>query len=100
MFSSGRGIRTTTTSMKAYNPVSYRNGSVRPHDNAMCAGPARYAYVEEARRVIGAQLQVAEAYGGRLPEELAGFDRGHPRTPAAYPTSCSPQAWAAASPLL
>lgn len=73
MFSSGRGIRTLTTSMKAYNPVSYRNGSVRPHDNAMCAaGPARYGYVEEARRVIGAQLRWRRPTGGRLPEVLAG----------------------------
>jgi glycogen debranching enzyme len=47
-----------------------------------------------------AQLDVAAAFGGRLPELFAGFERGHPATPAAYPTSCSPQAWASAAPLL
>ena len=98
---SGWGIRTLASSMRAYNPVSYHNGSIWPHDNALCAaGLARYGYVEEAHRVISAQLDAAEVHGGRLPELFAGFDRGRPRSPAAYPTSCSPQAWAAASPLL
>jgi glycogen debranching enzyme len=98
---SGWGVRTLATSMAAYNPVSYHNGSVWPHDNAICAaGLARYGFVEEANRVIGAQLSVAQAQGGRLPELFAGFERGRPASPAAYPTSCSPQAWAAAAPLL
>ena len=60
----------------------------------------RYGFVEEAHRVIEAQLDVAAAFGGRLPELFAGFERGHPATPAVYPTSCSPQAWASAAPLL
>lgn len=98
---SGWGVRTLATSMAAYNPVSYHNGSVWPHDNAICAaGLARYGFMEEAHRVIGAQLAVAQAQGARLPELFAGFERGRPATPAAYPTSCSPQAWAAAAPLL
>lgn len=98
---SGWGIRTLATSMAAYNPVSYHNGSVWPHDNALCAaGLARYGFMEAAQRVIGAQLDVAGAYQNRLPELFAGFERGNPSTPAAYPTSCSPQAWAAAAPLL
>ena len=98
---SGWGVRTLATTMAAYNPVSYHNGSVWPHDNAICAaGLARYGFVEEAHRVIAAQLDVAVAHGGRLPELFAGFDRGNPGTPAAYPTSCSPQAWASAAPLL
>lgn len=98
---SGWGIRTLATSMRAYNPVSYHNGSVWPHDNALCAaGLARYDFVEAAHRVIGAQIDVAAAHDGRLPELFAGFDRGAPPSPAAYPTSCSPQAWAAAAPLL
>lgn len=98
---SGWGIRTLATSMAAYNPVSYHNGSVWPHDNAICAaGLARYGLTEAAQRVIGAQVEVASAYGYRLPELFAGFERGNPSTPAAYPTSCSPQAWAAAAPLL
>lgn len=98
---SGWGIRTLATSMAAYNPVSYHNGSVWPHDNAICAaGLARYGYMEEAHRVIGAQLAVAAHQRGRLPELFAGFDRDQLASPAAYPTSCSPQAWAAAAPLL
>ena len=98
---SGWGIRTLATSMASYNPVSYHNGSVWPHDNALCAaGLARYGYVEEAHRVIRAQLRVADALGGRLPELFAGFDRRRLGVPAAYPTSCSPQAWASAAPLL
>jgi glycogen debranching enzyme len=87
--------------MAAYNPISYHNGSVWPHDNAICAaGLARYGFVDEAHRVIGAQLDVAGTNQGRLPELFAGFDRGRPASPAAYPTSCVPQAWAAAAPLL
>ncbi|MDY7106706.1 MAG: glycogen debranching N-terminal domain-containing protein [Actinomycetota bacterium] len=98
---SGYGVRTLATSMPAYNPVSYHNGSVWPHDNALCAaGLARYGFVEEAHRIITAQLDVAHAHRGRLPELFAGFDRRQLSAPAGYPTSCSPQAWAAASPLL
>jgi glycogen debranching enzyme len=98
---SGWGIRTLGTSMRAFNPVSYHNGSVWPHDNALCAaGLARYGHLEAAHRVIGAQIDVASAFGARLPELFAGFERGHPATPASYPTSCSPQAWASAAPLL
>ena len=98
---SGWGVRTLATDMAAFNPVSYHNGSIWPHDNAICAaGLMRYGYVEEAHRVIGAQLDVSEAFRGRLPELFAGFARGRPASPASYPTSCSPQAWASASPLL
>jgi len=98
---SGWGLRTLASSMSAFNPVSYHNGSVWPHDNAIAAaGMMRYGFVEEAHRVIRAQLDVAAAFGGRLPELFAGFERGHPATPAVYPTSCSPQAWASAAPLL
>lgn len=98
---SGWGIRTLASSMRAYNPVSYHNGSVWPHDNAIsAAGLMRYGYVDHAHRVIAAQLDVAASYQGRLPELFAGFDRDALAVPAAYPTSCSPQAWAAAAPLL
>ena len=96
----GWGIRTLATSMAAYNPVSYHNGSIWPHDNAICAaGLSRYGYSEAAHRVIEGQLAVATQGQGRLPELFAGFDRSDLPVPAAYPTSCSPQAWAAASPL-
>ena len=98
---SGWGIRTLATSMAAYNPVSYHNGSVWPHDSALCAaGLMRYGHVEEAHRVIEGLLAAAGVTGGRLPELFAGLARDEVSAPAAYPTSCVPQAWAAASPLL
>ncbi len=96
---SGWGVRTLAASMAAYNPVSYHNGSVWPHDNALCAaGLARYGFVDHAHRVIEAQLAVA-ARTARLPELFAGLGRDEVPVPAAYPASCSPQAWAAAAPL-
>jgi glycogen debranching enzyme len=98
---SGWGIRTLASSMAAYNPMSYHNGSVWPHDNAICAaGLMRYGYVEQAQRVTGAIVDAAAAFGYRLPELFCGFDRTEFGTPVPYPTSCSPQAWAAAAPLL
>jgi glycogen debranching enzyme len=97
---SGWGIRTLATTMGAYNPVSYHNGSVWPHDNAIIAGGLmRYGHVDEAQRVALAVLDTATAYDGRLPELLCGFDRAEFPGPVPYPTSCSPQAWAAASPV-
>ncbi len=98
---SGWGVRTLGTSMARYNPISYHNGSVWPHDSAICAaGLMRYGHVEHAHRIIDGLLDVADALGGRLPELFAGIDRRDLSAPAAYPTSCSPQAWAAAAPLL
>ena len=97
---SGWGIRTLATSMGAYNPLSYHNGSVWPHDNAIIvAGLMRYGFVEQARRVTLALLDAAAAFGSRLPELWCGFDRAEFANPLPYPTSCSPQAWAAATPL-
>src|SRR5690606_28820385 len=98
---SGYGIRTLATSMRALTPFSYHNGAVWPHDNASCiAGLMRYAYVEHAQRVALALLDAAAASGGRMPELFCGFPRSEIDAPVAYPTSCSPQAWAAAAPLL
>lgn len=98
---SGWGIRTLGTNMAAYNPASYHNGSVWPHDNALiAAGLMRYGLVEEAHKVAFAVLDAADAFGGRLPELFCGFDRARYPEPVAYPTSCSPQAWASAAPLL
>jgi len=98
---SGWGIRTLATSMRPFNPVSYHLGSVWPHDNAICvAGLTRYGYVKEAHRVVDGMLNVSSHYDGRLPELFAGLDRTDVPVPAVYPTSCIPQAWAAASPLL
>ena len=97
---SGWGVRTLATSMGAYNPLSYHNGSVWPHDNALvAAGLMRYGFVEEAQRVAVAVLDAAAAFGGRLPELYCGFDRATYDAPVPFPTSCSPQAWASATPV-
>ncbi|GAA1630010.1 glycogen debranching N-terminal domain-containing protein [Saccharothrix algeriensis] len=102
---SGFGLRTLSDRSGAYNPMSYHNGSVWPHDTALCvAGLMRYAHipgaVELAHRLTAGLLRAATAFGGRLPELFCGFaaDQFHPPVP--YPTSCSPQAWASAAPLL
>ncbi|MGH9054456.1 MAG: amylo-alpha-1,6-glucosidase [Acidimicrobiales bacterium] len=98
---SGWGVRTLAASMAGYNPISYHCGSVWPHDNAIvAAGLMRYGYVREAQRVIMAVLDAALAQGGRLPELFSGFERMELPVVVSYPTSCSPQAWSAASPLL
>jgi glycogen debranching enzyme len=96
----GWGVRTLGTDMGAYDPVSYHNGSVWPHDNAfVVAGLMRYGFVAEAQRVAEGLLEAAEVFGGRLPELFCGFDRAEYPEPVPYPTSCSPQAWAAATPV-
>jgi glycogen debranching enzyme len=98
---SGWGIRTLATTMAAYNPLSYHNGSVWPHDNAIAvAGLMRYGFVKEAQTVAQAILDAAGCFDGRLPELFTGFDRHDFPGPVRYPTSCSPQAWAAATPLM
>ena len=97
----GWGIRTLSSSMGRYNPVSYHNGSVWPHDSAICAaGLSRYGFLEEAKVVTMGLFDAAEAFGGRLPELFCGFDRGAFPIPVPYPASCSPQAWASAAPFL
>ncbi|HWG73850.1 MAG TPA: glycogen debranching N-terminal domain-containing protein [Acidimicrobiales bacterium] len=98
---SGWGIRTLGASMVGYNPISYHCGSVWPHDNALCAaGLMRYGFVRDAQRVIMAMVDAGVRQGGRLPELFSGLDRIELPIVVGYPTSCSPQAWAAASPLL
>jgi glycogen debranching enzyme len=96
---SGWGVRTLASSMGAYNPMSYHNGSVWPHDNAIIAGGLmRYGFVDYAQRIIMAMLDAAVAFNGQLPELFCGFGRSEFPQPVPYPTSCAPQAWAAASP--
>jgi glycogen debranching enzyme len=98
---SGWGIRTLASNMGAYNPASYHNGSVWPHDNAIiAAGLLRYGFVAEAQRITTAILEAAEFSGGRLPELFCGFSRDQFAEPVPYPTACSPQAWAATAPIL
>ena len=87
--------------MARYNPMSYHNGSVWPHDTALCAaGLMRYGCVDEAQRLALALLDAAEHFDWRLPELFSGFDRRDLPTPVRYPAACSPQAWAAAAPVL
>ncbi|MEU3648121.1 glycogen debranching N-terminal domain-containing protein [Lentzea sp. NPDC034063] len=96
----GWGVRTLSSDMGAYNPMSYHNGSVWPHDSTIvAAGLMRYGFVEHAQRLASALYDAAEAFGGRLPELLCGFDCTEFSRPVPYPTSCSPQAWASAAPV-
>jgi glycogen debranching enzyme len=99
---SGWGVRTLADTMVGYNPISYHNGSVWPHDNAICAaGLMRYGLVDAAHRVMEGIVAAATSFDNRLPELFAGLPRSATFPfPVSYPTSCSPQAWAAASPLL
>jgi glycogen debranching enzyme len=98
---SGWGVRTLADGQLAYNPVEYHNGTVWPHDTALiAAGLARYGYRDEASRLAVATLEAARYFDDRLPEVFVGYERQVTRMPVAYPTACSPQAWAAGTPLL
>jgi len=100
-FFSGWGVRTVAATEARYNPMSYHNGSVWPHDNALiAAGFARYGYKREAARIFEG-LFAASVYIDlrRLPELFCGFARQSTRGPTFYPVACTPQAWAAAAPL-
>ena len=99
---SGWGIRTMSKAAAAYNPMSYHNGSVWPHDNALiAAGLKRYGYARSGNRVATALFDAAiHADYLRLPELFCGFTRRTPNRPVSYPVACSPQAWAAGSPFL
>lgn len=98
---SGWGLRTLAENANGYNPLSYHCGSVWPHDTALAvAGLARYGCDREAQLLTEGLLAASAHSGGRLPELFAGFARDDLPSPIPYPASCSPQAWAAASPLL
>ena len=97
----GWGVRTIASTEARYNPMSYHNGSVWPHDNALiAAGFARYGFRREAARIFEGLFD-ASTYVDlrRLPELICGFPRQQTRGPTFYPVACNPQAWAAASPL-
>ncbi len=101
-FFTGWGIRTVHSSEARYNPMSYHNGSVWPHDNALIAqGLASYGFKEQ---VVAVASGLFEASGfmdlQRLPELFCGFHRRAGEGPTLYPVACSPQAWSAASPFL
>lgn len=99
---SGWGIRTLGKSEQRYNPMSYHNGSIWPHDNAIVAeGLARYGFKDAAARVLTALFDASlfvELH--RLPELYCGFRRRGDQGPTLYPVACSPQAWASAAPFL
>ncbi|WP_328719929.1 aminotransferase [Streptomyces sp. NBC_00247] len=99
-FFSGWAIRTLAAGQPGYHPLSYHRGTSWPHDNAVIVlGLARAGLADEVRTVSRGLLDAAGHHGDRLPEVMAGYGRtDHPR-PVPYPHSCSPQAWAAATPL-
>jgi glycogen debranching enzyme len=96
---SGWGVRTLSSSYRSFNPMSYHNGSIWPHDNSLvAAGLRRAGHHEAALRVIEEVFEAGFRLPGyRLPELYCGFgrDRRYQSLPAAYPVSCTPQAWAA-----
>lgn len=93
---SGWGIRTVAADEARYNPMSYHNGSVWPHDNAMIAqGFARYGLMNEASKTLSAIFETSLFMPGkRLPELFCGFPKIKGKAPTLYPVACSPQAWA------
>ncbi len=98
---SGWGVRSMSTGDAAYNPLSYHNGTVWPHDNSLIAwGLARYARWPEAQRIVQRMLTAAQHFNYQLPEVFAGMRRSETPFPIAYPTAARPQAWAAGAPVL
>jgi glycogen debranching enzyme len=99
-FFSGWGIRTVAARERRFNPTSYHNGSVWPHDNALIAlGLARYGHGDEALALTTALFDAAaHMHLRRLPELFCGFDRRRGKAPTLYPVACAPQAWAACTP--
>ncbi|HTT85531.1 MAG TPA: glycogen debranching N-terminal domain-containing protein [Rhizomicrobium sp.] len=98
---SGWGIRTLAAGTARYNPMSYHNGSVWPHDVALCAaGLGRYGDRDSVVRLLGAAFEAAIRFEMRLPELFCGFSRTPGAPPIAYPVACLPQAWAAGAPFM
>ncbi|MBF0665644.1 MAG: amylo-alpha-1,6-glucosidase [Brevundimonas sp.] len=97
-FRSGWGLRTLATGQARFNPMSYHNGSVWPHDTAMAAaGMARYGERRAVALLLGEIYAAATHFHMRLPELFCGFERIPGEPPIAYPVACLPQAWAAGS---
>jgi glycogen debranching enzyme len=93
----GWGIRTVASGESRYNPMSYHNGSIWPHDNALvAAGLARYGFTTAATTIMGAMFDLSRTMDlQRLPELICGFHRRGGEFPTLYPVACAPQAWAA-----
>ena len=99
-FFSGWGIRTVNRRERRFNPASYHNGSVWPHDNALIAlGLARYGHCTDVLALTSALFDAAaHMHLRRLPELFCGFERRPGKAPILYPVACAPQAWAAVTP--
>jgi glycogen debranching enzyme len=96
---SGWGIRTLAACESRYNPMSYHNGSVWPHDNALiAAGFSRYGLTSAATTVLSALFDASRFFDlNRMPELFCGFHRRPGDGPTLYPVACAPQAWASAA---
>ena len=96
---SGWGVRTVSSSERKYNPISYHNGSVWPHDNAILAvGLANYGYTSAAALLLDSLFEASSFFElNRLPELMCGLHRRMGEGPTLYPVACSPQAWSAGS---
>jgi len=99
---SGWGIRTISAREQRYNPMSYHNGSVWPHDSAIvAAGLARYGHTGETARVLAGLFDASQFVDlHRVPELFCGFERRANEGPTLYPVACSPQSWAAGAPFM
>ncbi|MGI8841820.1 MAG: amylo-alpha-1,6-glucosidase [Caulobacteraceae bacterium] len=97
-FDSGWGVRTLAVGSTRFNPMSYHNGSIWPHDTALAvAGMARYGDRAGATKLLFDLFEVSKSFAMRMPELLCGFVRQADEPPIAYPVACMPQAWAAGS---
>ena len=97
-FDSGWGVRTLARGTARFNPMSYHNGSVWPHDTALVlAGMARYGEREGVAKVLRDLFEAGRHFDMRMPELICGFSREPGEPPIAYPVACLPQAWAAGS---
>lgn len=98
-FFSGWGVRTVASGQARYNPMSYHNGSIWPHDNALiAAGLARYGHTEAALRIMAGLFEATLHFAQhRVPELFCGFPRRDGEGPTLYPVACAPQAWSAAA---
>jgi len=98
---SGWGIRTLARGEVRYNPMSYHNGSVWPHDGAICAsGIARYGDRDGVVKMMSELFEAAARFDMRLPELFCGFPRAPGGPPIAYPVACLPQAWSSGAPFM
>ncbi len=94
-FCSGWGIRTLAEGEARYNPMSYHNGAIWPHDTSLCAaGIARYCGPGAIVTLLSEMFEAANQFSMRLPELYCGFARGSGEGPTPYPVACLPQAWA------